>query len=172
MPLAASAADVSYNYVEGGYQNFDLDGAPGADGVNLGGSAALGQHLHVFGSYGNVEIDNSNVDVDLWRLGLGWNTGISDNSHLVVRANYLQVDAGLADAEGWEAEVGLRSAFGANFETYVGLGYVDGDEVDGSGDVYGKLNAQYKFNPTWGLVGSVTLADDRNEYFFGPRISF
>lgn len=170
LPLAASAAELDYSYIEGGYQNFDVDGGADADGWNLGGSAALGQNFHLFGSYGQADLKGVDLDVDIWRVGLGWNTSISDSSDLVVRANYLQLDSDLADADGYEAEVGLRSALGDQFETYVALGYVDGD--DGREDVYGKLAAQYRFNPTWGLTASATVSDGANEYFIGPRITF
>ena len=49
-------------------------------------------------------------------------------------------------------------------------GYADIDR--GDGDFYSKLGAQYKFNPMWGIAASATFADDSNEFFVGPRISF
>lgn len=176
LPFAASAgaADLNYSYIEGGWTEVGVKDAPDGDGWRLGGSAALGDHVHVFGSYTDAEIDNSDFDAQIMRLGLGWNTGVSDNSDLVVRANYLELDSnfpiGGSGSDGYEAEVGLRSAFGTRFETYAAAGYIDTDR--GDGDLYGKLGAQYKFTPRFGLVGNVTLSDDANEYFVGPRLSF
>jgi Ax21 family sulfation-dependent quorum factor len=172
LPLAAQAAEFDYSWLEAGYTSIEADDGPDADGWALNGSAAIAPQVHVFGSYAGTELDGVNIDGDVMRLGLGWNTGIAEAHDLVVRANYLKVDTDFpgGDGDGYEAEVGLRSALGANFETYVAAGYADIDR--GSGDLYGKLGAQYKFSPGWGLAATVTLADGANEYFIGPRLNF
>lgn len=173
LPAAVSAAELSYNYVEGGRKFVDLQGGNDADGYLVGGSAALGEQFHIFGSYSNLspDIQVFQDDADLWRLGLGWNTHVSDRSDLVVRANYAELNTRFGNADAWEAEVGLRSALTDRFETYVGLGYSDGD---GDGEVLGKLGAQFKFNPRWGIVADAAIAadDGANEYFVGPRFTF
>lgn len=173
----ASADELSYSYLEAGYLQTNIDDSgTDADGWRLGGSVALGESFHLFGNYDAQELDDINVDVDTWRLGLGWNRSIADAHDLVVRAAYLELDADVgpasASVDGWEAEVGVRSALTPNFETYVALGYADADDVGGDGDLFGKLSGQYKFNPTWGLVATVSINDDANEVFIGPRISF
>jgi Ax21 family sulfation-dependent quorum factor len=170
LPFGASAADLNYSYIEGGYTEVDLDFGPDADGLAVGGSAALSESIHMFGSYSSVDVTGIGGDLDLWRLGLGWNRGINDSNDLVVRANYVELDGPGGSVDGWEAEVGLRSALTQKFETYVGLGYFDGGDFDG--ETYGKLGAQYKFNQTWGLAASATFGDGADEYFIGPRISF
>lgn len=173
LPLPAAAADLSYNYVEAGYVDFGVSDGPDAEGWLVGGSVALGDQLHLYGSHLQADIDHSNVfDADVSRLGLGWNTGISDTSDLVVRANYLKLESNFpgADSDGYEAEVGLRSALTPRFETYAAAGYVDTGR--GSGDLFGKLGAQFKFSPRWGLVADATLSDDANQYFVGPRVTF
>ena len=168
---AAQAADLSYTYLEAGKTWVDADG-PDADGWSANGSVALGSAFHVYGGYGSQKIDDSNIDADISRLGLGWNTSINDTSDLVVRANWLDIDAGFpfGESDGYEAEVGLRSAWTPNLETYFAAGYADIDR--GSGEVFGKLSAQYRFNPTWGIAASATLSDEANEIFVGPRVSF
>ena len=175
LPFSAQAADLSYSYIEGGWQKFDIDRGSDSDGWVVNGSAALGENFHIYGGYGQNELDILNVDAEVWRLGVGWNTGISDNSDLVVRANYVEAKTDIpgfrsVKADGYEAEVGVRTAFGQKFETYAAAGYVDVER--GSGDFYGKLGGQYKFTPTFGLVAQATLADGGNEYFVGPRLSF
>jgi Ax21 family sulfation-dependent quorum factor len=173
LPLAASAADLDYSYLEGGYVDFGVSDGPDAEGWLIGGSAAITDHVHLYGSYLQADIDNSNIfEADVARFGVGWNTGISDNSDLVVRANYLDLGSNFpgADSDGYEAEVGVRSGFSERFETYAAAGYIDSGR--GSGDLYGKLGAQYKFSPRWGVVADATLSDDANQYFVGPRLSF
>jgi Ax21 family sulfation-dependent quorum factor len=171
---SAGAADLSYTYLEAGRTWYDIDGGADADGWAAQGSVALGSQFHLYGGYGSNEIDHTSIDVDVTRLGLGWNRSINDTSDLVVRANWVNLDSNFpdSDTDGYEAEVGLRSGWTPNFETYLAGGYVDVDRGDGDGDFYAKAGAQYKFNQNWGIAASASFADDNNEYFIGPRFSF
>jgi Ax21 family sulfation-dependent quorum factor len=173
LPFAASAADgVSYTYVEGGYMATNPDNGPDADGWAINGSGAIAPNFHVFGSYSNQEIDGTNVDFDQWRLGLGYNHELNSKIDLLTRVAYEKLDAGSnADFDGWSVEAGVRGAFAPNFEGYALAGYEDYDHgIDG--DFYGRVGAQVKFNPTWGISGDVKFTDDDTQYFVGPRISF
>lgn len=172
---AASAADLSYTYLEAGYDMTDLDDTgTDAEGWRLGGSAALGSQFFLFGSYTANDLDDLPVDVDVTRIGFGWHTGLADRHDLVLQANWIEADADAgivsASVDGYEAEVGVRSSLTPNFETYAALGWVDTDEFDG--ELYGKLGAQYRFNATWGITATATLGEDATELFVGPRISF
>lgn len=173
LPLAASAAEgLSYNHVEGGYVSTDLKGLPDADGFGVKGSVAFHPNFHVFGDYANQEFDNSNLDFDQWRLGVGYNHTLTARTDLLTRIAYEKVDFGsLGDADGWSVEVGARSALLPALEGYALAGYEDGDET--SGDFYGRLGAQYKFNANWGISGDVKLVKggDR-QWFVGPRFSW
>ena len=94
VPFAASAADgLSYTYVEGGYVATNTDGGD-ADGWGLKGSAALNQNFHVFGDFANQTIEDSDVDFDQWRVGLGYNHQISQHADLLTRVAYDKFDAG------------------------------------------------------------------------------
>lgn len=175
LPLAAGAAELNYNFIEGGYSQLDPDGSGGkADGFGLNGSVSIGQNLFLYGGWSSNEIDGTSADVDVQRIGLGWRSALSERTDLVVNANYLKfdVDAGSFgfDADGYEAEVGVRHAFGERFEGQASLGYVDGGDFNGT--LYGKLSGQFKINERWGLVGSTVIRDDVKEYFIGPRLSF
>lgn len=172
LPLAGGAAELDYTYLEGGWNQYDVDDGTDGDGWSVAGSLALGDHWHLFGSYSQAGLDHSPVDVDVMRLGAGWNTAVADDHDLVVRANLIELDTDFpgADSDGYEAEVGLRSAFGEHFETYAAAGYLDIDR--GDGDLYGRLGAQYKFTDRFGLVANATFSDDAKEFFVGPRLSF
>jgi len=173
LPFAASAAEgVSYNYVEGGYVASNLDGVPDADGFGVRGSVAFHPNFHVSGDYSNQELDDSNIDVDQWRVGVGYNHEISPRADLLTRIAYEKVDLGsLGDADGWSVEAGARGALTRNFEGYALAGFEDGDQVDG--DFYGRLGAQYKFNQNWGVSADVKLVSggDR-QWFVGPRFTW
>ena len=172
LPFAASAADdISWNYLEGGYIKTNSDGGD-ADGFGVNGSIALHPNFHVFGGYNNQEIDDTNgFDVDQWRVGVGYNHTISPKADLFARVAYEKFDAGSAfDADGYSTEVGVRGALAENFEGYALAGYEDFQQFDG--EFYGKLGAQVKFNPTWGLAGDVKFADGDTQWFVGPRLTW
>jgi Ax21 family sulfation-dependent quorum factor len=189
LPFAASAADgLNYNYVEGGYvatSSDDID----ADGWGINASAALTPNWSLFGSYtgqetdpffvGSTRVDSSNADQ--WRLGVGYNYGIGTNTDLVARVAYdkHKVDdvtiggvnyGGAGDVDGYSAEVGVRSALTNNLEGYALAGYEDSSDFEG--DFYGRIGAQVKFNPNWGLSGDVKFAEGDTQYFIGPRYSW
>nr|WP_024888819.1 diffusible signal factor-reguated Ax21 faimly protein [Luteimonas huabeiensis] len=173
LPLAASAqsaSPLSYNYVEGGYTatNADLD----ADGFGVNASIAFHPNFSVFGSYQNQELDHSSNDFDQWRVGLGYNHGISPNADLITRVAYEKFDAGRGlDVDGYSVEVGLRGALAPSFEGYALAGYEDyGSGYDD--DFYGRLGAQWKFTPNWGLSGDVKFSGGDTQWFVGPRFTW
>ncbi|QDH71377.1 OmpO family porin [Marilutibacter alkalisoli] len=175
IPFAASAAEgVSYNYVEAGYAA--INGDRDADGWAIGGSAAIAPNFHIFGSYSNQEIDNTSIDFDQWRLGVGYNHEINRNVDLLTRVAYEKFDAGSGlDSDGWSVEAGVRGAFTPNFEGYALAGYEDYDDLAGQkidGEFYGRLGALVKFNQTWGISGDVKFVDGDTQWFVGPRASF
>ena len=172
LPLAAQADDkLSYTYVEGGYVNLQGDGGFDADGFGVRGSFEFGDSgFYGFGSYAQVEVDNTNFDIDNTEIGVGYGHGLSDNLDLIAEAAWLNSDAGVADADGYRASVGLRGSFSENFEGLLKANYIDGDEFDG--DFSGTLGAQYKFTQTWGVTGEVEFADGGETYLLGLRASF
>jgi Ax21 family sulfation-dependent quorum factor len=171
LPFAASAAEgVSYNYVQGGYTATDTDGGD-ADGWGVEGSGAIAPNFHIFGAYSNQEIDDTNVDFDQWRLGVGYNHEVNQNVDLLTRVAYEKFDAGSGfDVDGWSVEAGVRGAFTPNFEGYALAGYEDFELSDG--DFYGRLGATAKFNRNWGLNGDVKFVDGDTQWFVGPRFTF
>ena len=171
LPFAASAADgINYNYVQGGYVATRTD-AGNADGWGLGGSVAVHPNVHLFADYANQKIDHTSVDFDQWRVGAGYNRGISDRTDFVGKVAYEKLDAGAGiKAEGYSAEAGVRGALMPKLEGYALLGYEDGGDFDG--DAYGRLGATVKFNQTWGVNADVKFADGDTQYFIGPRLTW
>ncbi len=196
LPLAASAQNASglnYNYVEGGYVATNLDNDNGdidADGFGVNASAALSDNFHIFGGYASQDTDTFelvdggervNTDANQWRIGLGYNLPIAASTDLVARAAYekFEIDDVTVDGEtfdinegddGYSAEVGVRTAFTDNLEGHAFAGYEDfGNDAD---DFYGRVGAQVKFNPRWGISGDVKFADGDTQWFVGPRFSW
>ncbi|MBN8800525.1 MAG: Ax21 family protein [Stenotrophomonas acidaminiphila] len=178
LPFAASAADtLSYNYVEGDYVKTDISG-PDADGWALNGSWAFHPNFHVFGDFTQQEIDHSNARFDQWRIGAGYNRAIAPGTDLVARVAYQKFDPhhSRLDLDGYNAEVGLRNAFGEHVEVYAFAGYQDYTRTHGvnpDGAFYGRLGGQVKLNRNWGINGDLKM--DRHgdkEWSVGPRFSW
>ncbi|WP_411833586.1 diffusible signal factor-reguated Ax21 faimly protein [Pseudoxanthomonas mexicana] len=171
-PFAASAADgVSYNYVEGGYVASNTDIAD-ADGWALKGSVALHPNFHLFGDYQSQELDDfQNVDINNWRLGVGYNHGLSQRVDLLTRVAYERYDIDYAPKlDGYSVEVGVNGAMTHRLNGYALVGYENGDEYDG--DFYGRLGAQVKFSPNWSASADVKFSDGDTQWFVGPRFSW
>lgn len=170
LPFAASAAEgVSYNFVQGGYSATNGDGD--ADGFGIDGSVAVHPNFHLFGGYSNQEIDDTNIDFDQWKFGVGYNYEIAPKADLITRIAYEKFDAGSGfDLDGYSAEVGVRGALTNNFEGYAMAGYEDYEQLDG--DFYGRVGALVKFNETWGVNGDVKFADGDTQWFVGPRVTW
>lgn len=167
---ASAAEGVSYNYLEGGYVTSNLQDSPDADGWAVGGSAAIAPNFHLFANFNSQEVDEADFDIDNWRLGVGYNHAISARSDLVTRVAYERYETRFQDFDGYSVEVGMRGALTPMFEGYAMAGYEDGSDYDG--DFYGRLGAQVKFNPSWGLSGDVKFADNDTQWFVGPRFTF
>ena len=181
LPLAATAAEgVSYNYVEGGYAGTETDGGD-ADGFAINGSGAIAPNFHLFGGYSNQEIDDSNIDFDQWRVGVGYNHEVSPRADLVTRVAYEKFDAGRdilgndLDADGWSVEAGVRGSLTPALEGYAMAGFEDGDAIGGGdrdGEFYGRLGAQVKFSPRWGVAADVKFVNSDTQWFVGPRLTW
>ncbi len=184
MSFGAAAAEPNYTYLEGGFARLNLDvggvGDADFDGFQVRGSVEAGKDFHFFGSYGSTNNDDAGIDVDFDELqvGLGYHYPLSDSTDLLAEIGYIKqeidVEAfGDADADGYRASVGFRSAFNDHFEGYV-KGSYNGGDFDGFS---GTVGAQVKFNQTWGLVGEIEAGEmddelDATKYLIGVRASF
>ncbi|MCT8285196.1 Ax21 family protein [Xanthomonas translucens pv. translucens] len=177
LPFAASAAEgLSYNYVEGGYIKTDASGGD-ADGWAVKGSYAINPNFSVFGDFNRQKTDFGDVDVDQWRIGAGYNHEISTSTDLVTRVSYNRFDPESGSKfNGYNAEVGIRTAFNPYLEVYALGGYEDYTKKNGinpDGEFYGRLGAQAKLNQNWGLSADLKMnRDGDKEWFVGPRFSW
>lgn len=178
-PFAATAGDLSYNFVEVGYANVDVDfdgSDVDFDGFQLRGSAAVADNVYLFGGYGSVTNDEYGVDIDFeeLQLGVGFRHGLSDRADFIAELGYINQEASAPgvseDASGGRLSGGFRGLLADNFEGLVKASYTDGGEFDG--DFSFTAGAQVKFNPTWGVVGEIEAGDDVTKYLVGLRASF
>lgn len=181
--FAASAGELSYSYIEGGYANVEIDtgdalaGDVDFDGFQIRGSAAVSESFYLHGGYGNVTNDEAGVDIDFSeiQIGVGYRHGLSDRADLITELSYIKQEIdfdgfGSVDADGGRISVGVRGLMADNFEGYVKGSYTDGGDFDG--EFSGVVGAQFKFNQTWGLVGEVEAGEDLTKLMVGVRASF
>ena len=174
---SASAADgLSYNHVQGGYTATNGDGNVDADGWAIDGSVAVHPNFHLFGAFSQQGIDHTNIDVDQWRAGVGYNHEISPRTDLLTRVAYEKFDAGRgANFNGYSVEAGARSALTNHLEGYALAGYESYNSkglLRDDSNFYGRLGAQWKFNPNWGVSGDVKFSNGDTQWFVGPRLTW
>jgi Ax21 family sulfation-dependent quorum factor len=168
LPMSAQAAERSYSFVELDYVNVDGD----ADGFGVRGAVNFGDsNFYGLGRYASVEVDNTNIDVDSYEVGVGYHHSLTDNADLIAELAYLNNEVVGFDVDGYRLSGGFRGNLAESFEGLAKLNYIDGSDFDG--DFTLTLGGQYKFNDTWGLTGEIEFADDSVEtYTVGVRASF
>src|SRR3546814_2578358 len=72
---------------------------------------AVHPKIHQFGAFNQQEVDDTNIDIDQWRAGVGYNHEISPRADLLTRIAYEKFDAGSGlDFDGYSVEAGARAA--------------------------------------------------------------
>ncbi len=220
LPASAFAAEgISYSFIEADYLIQDIDyyedndffdnfaeDIDDGDGFNLRASAALTDNIFTFGSYSSTEADfayvddgggfvNRREDVKTLKLGLGFNTPISDTLDFVATGGYTDVDLGdfslgrdenddlnsgediqnafddlnEDDSDGYFFDVGGRAQLASWLEFGAGVRYTDLDYGD-STSVFG--NFLFEISDNLGVNLGGNFGDDVNTYSLGLRYSF
>ncbi|WP_374013120.1 hypothetical protein [Pseudoxanthomonas koreensis] len=189
LPLSANAAEgLSYNYVEAGWTQVEVDGIADPDGGYLRGSFLIGQQVNLFAGYSRVSesfgLGTTRVKYEQSQpeFGIGYHQEFSDRLDFTADLAWLRLEAkarvtgaggsGSAsdDINAGRATVGLRGKPSPRTELWTKAGYIDGSDVDGS--FVGVLGGQVSFTRNWGLVGEVEVIEDSNFYRVGVRASF
>jgi hypothetical protein len=179
-PLAATAEDMSYSYVDVNWVSLDADilgESVSADGFGLNGSIAFAENFFGFVDYRTVEGDEQgfNFDIDQISVGLGGRYGISESADLVGRIGYTQADAsveglGSDDVDGYLLSVGARGQLTESFELEGYLNYTDlGDNGD---DTSFAVDARYFFTKQFAVDAGIETGDDVDVWNVGVRFAF
>jgi len=173
-PLAASAEDMSYSFIDPVYVETDIDGVgPSADGFGVRGSAGFAQHYFAFGEYASQSV--ADIDLDTIAVGIGGHYGLTESLDLVGRLGWTQVDVsapgGLeADDDGYLVDMGLRGRIADSVELEGGLRYTD--MSDGGDDTSYFVGGRYHFNAMWAIGAEYRSGDGSSSMLAGVRISF
>lgn len=173
----ALADELSYNYIDLGYQaveidlggGFDVDG----DGFAIGGSFEGGESWHIFAGYGSTNFDFG-VDLNELAIGAGYHTPISDTVDFVGELAYVTVEvevpAGFStDEDGIGASIGLRGMMSDVVELSGSIDYVD---LGGDGETSFDANAWFNMSPAFALGINAGFGDDVTTYGVGVRWYF
>lgn len=119
-PFAADAEDMSYSFIDLGYNEADLDSVADGDGFSVRGSIGFAEDFFAFADYANFGFPGG-VDLDQYSVGLGGHLGIAENVDLVGRVGYTKLDLsvpgfGSGDEDGYVIAAGIRGRIADGFE--------------------------------------------------------
>ncbi len=174
------ATDISYNFIEAGYQEIDVDGGffggldIDGDGYGVGGSFELNENWFIGASYSKADFDYG-ADYDEVMLGAGYHVPISDNADFYGMISFINAEAsidglGSADEDGYAATIGLRGMISDRFELNGRLSYVDFGN-GGDTTAFG-AGALYNFSDAFAAGFSIDIDDDVTAYGIGFRVYF
>lgn len=173
VPLAAQAEGMSYSYIDLGYNEIDIDGAPTGDGFGVRGSVGFAENFFAFAEYSTFGFPGG-LDVDFYSVGLGGRLGVSDNVDLVGRAGYAKADAsagGLsADDDGYVVAAGVRAEVADGFELDGNVIYTDFGS--GADDTELAVGGRYFFTENFAVGAEFRTGDDADTIFAGVRFAF
>lgn len=166
-----------YTFAEVGYAHVEFDRFNEADGdqFGLGGSLALTDMLHVFGSYAQGQVEGSNfpnIDTTSANAGLGVNFAVSPTIDLVGRAAVVYAKAELnnfdEDDTGLGLNAGVRAMIAPQLELNGGVSYVDfGDDSD---DTALEVGAVYSFTDMFAVTANGSFGDEATAIGVGARL--
>lgn len=173
--IPASAERPSFNFVQAGYQEVDLDVTGldvDGDGWFVSGSFEIGDDWFAFVGYSDTGFDFS-VDLTEWNAGLGYRTGISDNTDVFARVAYIDAEVeapgfGSIDDSGYGVGVGIRSNITDLIELYGEIAYSDlGDGADGT-----EVGGGILFNITDAFAVGVGASTDDDVTAYGVNARY
>lgn len=184
----AAASDLSYNFVQGSYQQTEIDLGDGInldlDGYGILGSAELGEQFFITAAYTDASGDDSyfgetvDFSADATSLGFGFHTALSDKLDFVASVAKTSAEATAntsfgeisSDSDAWAYSVGLRGMVGTNVELFASINYLDADE--GETDTGFMVGGQYYLTEAFSLGLALDSGDDSDTTSLFARVSF
>lgn len=172
LPFAAGAADLSWDYVDVRYTGYEEPGADG-DGFGIAGAFSVNDQWYALGAYDDLGLEafGFDVDVSMWRLGMGYHAPIDGSVHGFAEVTYEAIEVSVlgfsADDNGYGVRFGLRGMVTDALELSGGLRYVD----VGSSDTLISLGAVYNVTETVALTANFEDGDS-SLWGIGARFSF
>lgn len=163
-----SNTNLSWNYVSAGVFTGEI-GDLDFTGLGLGGSLALNDQIYMQGGYSTAESDDSfgvgnardDIDLDTWRLGLGFHTPVNQTTDGFVSLSYVDNDVNFAgfseDGSGNILEAGLR---GRNSQELEWNASIFRSDIEDNDEIGLQVGARYFLQPNTSLGLNYQTADD------------
>lgn len=176
----AVAGDLSYDFVQLGYQKVEFDDNffPGADidgdGFGVSGSFELNEDWFIGVGYSKLDFDFG-VDLEQLQIGGGWHTAISPNTDFFATLSYVSAEVsasgfGSVDEDGFGATAGVRGMLAEDWELGGSINYVDlGDGADDTGFSAWLL---YSISSAFSAGFTISTDDDVTGYGLSGRYYF
>jgi len=165
---SAQANNFNYNYVELGYAAINDSEIEG--GVIVSGSYDIKENINIVGDvFVSTSSDSGNVDVDSYRLGVGYHMPLSNQTDVLAEAGLFNASAEASgggitinrDDSGYQLSAGVRHKLAENIELQGRVNYKNSDDISERNYIAG---ARYYFNPTLSAGAEFnTGADDGSE---------
>lgn len=181
-PLAATAQELSYNYVEAGYVQVEPDDADvDYDGFRAKASGRIADQVYLFASYGELESDEfaggATAEQEVITAGLGYRIPVAPVTDITAEAAFVSVDfsvdgplgGGSDDDTGFGLGLGLRHLFTPYVEGAVNVDYVDVFDED---ETTLTLSGLFHLTPALSLGAGYSISDDADGWTVGGRFNF
>jgi hypothetical protein len=174
--ISSSLYAIDYTYIEGRFIiDAELDGDyidDDGDGVRFAGSFLVTPDLYLFGKYDDVELDDTDIDFSLLRVGAGYIHPLDATWDANVSFAYASYEAdgagGDEDDSGFELSGGVRGMFKPEIEVRAMLNYLDIDDSD----TYFTLGGDYYFMPNVSAGIELDMAGDYETFSIGAKYYF
>ena len=179
LPLAASAEELSYRYVDvAHFPQAEIDGDAidvDGDGIQLRGSLPVYQNIFALAEYQSLDLDNG-IDATRFLVGAGGHWALGPNLDLIARGGFVQyeVDAGNFDDDdtGLFAGVRVRTFVAPKIEVEGGVEHIAADVAGMGSDTYLIGEGRYNFTSQFSAGVLITLGGDTSVFGAQGRFNF
>ncbi|MBT3206379.1 MAG: outer membrane beta-barrel protein [Gammaproteobacteria bacterium] len=173
--LSTSYADnFDYNYIEGAYQDIDLNGQD-SDAFGLSGSYDINTHFNIMADFSSGDIsafsDEGDSGFDEITIGMGYHTAINSATDLTANIKLLDQSNDLSgDDTGYGLGIGVRHMLSDKIEVGSNIDFMDIYDTE---DTVIKVNSRYYFNDKASMSFSFgTSSEDVDTLSTGLRFNF
>ena len=175
LPSATLADNPSFDYIELGYTNWNVDGLENVGGIDVRTNYRISDSFYAAGDH--AAFLEKAFDTDITSLGFGYILDFSSNSSFFAEASYalFHVDGGF-DHEGYKLTSGVRSMFTDNLELKAAIERFDlfDDNTDGDSLKLTSLvlGAAYKIPDSMTVYFEYKIDHNVNRLGIGARFHF